>query len=329
MSKPNDPSEQDFLIMEKMYLEDRKSLDNIAALYNTTRARITRIFRDNNVPIRTARMSNSKQLTTEQIAKLIHVYVVEKKGLVSAGKAVGVCQDKAKKVLVEAGIPIRTYNEAKDASRKYSVNDNYFKNQSHNMAYILGLIAADGNVSVRENLVSIALRDYDFEILEKIRVELQSERPVKLYTRADGTKFASLQIWSKTMKSDLSNYNITPRKTETILPPTFLAKEYWRSYIRGYFDGDGSINNYNQSWGINIGGASHKVIQWMFAYLISELQLELQYKTPFQLQTNRLPSGKQFYSFTFYGDNAKRIIQHIYVPNSLAMKRKSDICLSL
>ena len=131
------------------------------------------------------------------------------------------------------------------------------------------------------------------------------------------------------MKSDLSNYNITPRKTETILPPTFLAKEYWRSYIRGYFDGDGSINNYNQSWGINIGGASHKVIQWMFAYLISELQLELQYKTPFQLQTNRLPSGKQFYSFTFYGDNAKRIIQHIYVPNSLAMKRKSDICLSL
>lgn len=71
-----------------------------------------------------------------------------------------------KTILQENGIYIRNYIESKDNSRKYSIDDNYFKTQSHNMAYILGLLAADGSVSSKENGVFIQLKADDKKFLK-------------------------------------------------------------------------------------------------------------------------------------------------------------------
>ena len=89
-------------------------------------------------------MGRRIELSQEQIDTIIYNYVILKKGLIPTGKTVGVSQKVVERVLKENGIQKRTYVEAKDALRVYSVDDDYFKKQNHNMGYILGFIAADG-----------------------------------------------------------------------------------------------------------------------------------------------------------------------------------------
>src|SRR5258708_37894827 len=67
--------------------------------------------------------------------------------------------------------------------KKYPVNSNFFKIWSAEMAYILGFIAADGNVchSGRAYTLHIACDDQD--IIEKIKVVLNYTGPVHKKSR--------------------------------------------------------------------------------------------------------------------------------------------------
>lgn len=40
----------------------------------------------------------------------------------------------------------------------------------------------------------------------------------------------------------MAEYNIVPEKTFTFTFPKKLGKKYWVDFIRGYFDGDGSVS---------------------------------------------------------------------------------------
>ncbi len=164
------------------------------------------------------------------------------------------------RVLQENNIEIRrtsNFNNSKLSNRTYKINDNYFDihNQSHNSAYILGMLASDGCVAKSQNQIYIELQRQDKEILEKINSEIQNERPVKDYeNHSKGTKNSKLYFFSMQIKKDLSLYNIIPNKTNYNLD--FLRNiepKYYIDFIRGFFDGDGSIkwSNGTISWQID------------------------------------------------------------------------------
>ncbi|MBM7094386.1 endonuclease [Bacillus sp. H-16] len=120
--------------------------------------------------------------------------------------------------------------------RKYQVNEDYFKTWSPTMAYVLGFFAADGCISGQTQTVSFAQNE--IEILEDIRDELGSNHRI---VKNDETGVYILNIHSKIMKDDLMNiHGMFPAKSNTFNFPD-VPDEYLSHFIRGYYDGDGSL----------------------------------------------------------------------------------------
>ncbi|MBB6452776.1 intein-encoded DNA endonuclease-like protein [Salirhabdus euzebyi] len=133
--------------------------------------------------------------------------------------------------------------------RKYTLNEDYFKTWSNNMAYILGFIVADGTVYRDGQTVSIAQKEK--YILENIKKELGSNQP--LY-RNEQTGVYMLNLNSKKIKTDLSEkHGIKPNKSTTIDFP-YIPEEYLSHFVRGFFDGDGFIY-YGKNFASFVGGS--------------------------------------------------------------------------
>ncbi len=152
---------------------------------------------------------------------------------------------------------VRTILHANDVSlrprgswkRKYTLNEDYFKTWSNNMAYILGFFAADGNLPKDNQTVSFSQKDPD--ILEKIKKEINSNQP--LYQNAK-TGVYVLNLNSKILKHDLMElHGFRPNKSAVLEFPE-IPEPYLHHFIRGYFDGDGYVN-YEQFEVVFVGGS--------------------------------------------------------------------------
>ena len=268
-------------------------------------------------------MSNKTQLSQKEIDIVIDAYCNKKYGLVKTGKLIGVNQRIVRKVLIENNIHIRSLAEANKVNaintRKYKVNDDYFDKESHNMAYILGFLAADGTVSRNGNRIKIGLSSVDRGCLESIRKELGIESSIFDYETSNGYLVSELSFTSSKIKQKLSEYNVIPGKTETFTFPTNLNKEYWIDFIRGYFDGDGSVGTAGPSairWQI----CSHRphVLETIVNFLYEE------YNIPkVSIQKNK--KGNSFlYTIQYSNNSTRKIYQILYTDNSLYLPRKFE-----
>lgn len=129
--------------------------------------------------------------------------------------------------------------------RKSRAIEGYFSSIDRPIkAYLLGLIAADGNVYVNtaraEYKVGIKLHEEDAILVHRTRDELAPA--VKLtYPRPHFVRF---EVCSQRMVDDLARYGIVPRKTWNLPWPAALPEEMAMPFLLGYFDGDGSIGVY-------------------------------------------------------------------------------------
>lgn len=133
------------------------------------------------------------------------------------------------------------------------VDENFFKNWSPGMAYILGFMFADGSL-IDSNSSSrtyyLSFFNNDLALLSQIKRVLQSDhriyvKPPKLMT-INNRKYTShqgyvLRIGSKNMYQDLLTLGLTHRKSNTMHLPHVPSK-YFNFFLRGYFDGDGCVN---------------------------------------------------------------------------------------
>lgn len=293
-----------------------ESVISLAKKYKAGKRTIMNLLQNNQMTLRSIKDANQKNIPEEIQQKVIDNYIQKEMGLIPSGKPYGLTEFLVKKILKEHGIKIRTYIESKDNLRKYECDDEYFKTQSHNMAYILGLLASDGNVSSKGNQITIQLDSGDIQLLEEIRKEIKLTRPIKTYKRADYDSFTSkLCVFSSTMKKDLAHYNIVPNKTFILMPPELLKKEYQISFIRGYFDGDGSITD--SCW--SIVGASKPMIEWIRSVLANDYKI---YNN--SIYTSTLPNGTIVYKISYYGEKKKQLFDALYATDSLKMARKYE-----
>jgi hypothetical protein len=123
--------------------------------------------------------------------------------------------------------------------RIYELNEHYFECiDTDNKAYILGFIYADG--SIFKNYLSIWISDKDVEILSFIKAELEYNGV--LYYKSVGDKtYIGLTISSQKIVDDLSILGIIKNKTYLSSELPKYEKKYESSFLRGLFDGDGSI----------------------------------------------------------------------------------------
>lgn len=121
-------------------------------------------------------------------------------------------------------------------SRKYRINEDFFCEWGPIMAYVLGFWFADGYMR-KEKSYRISFSGKDENILIKIRQALDSNHPVRLIHK-DDCYFIS--FCSKKLYQDLTKSGGLRRKSKTISFPA-VPKEFLPDFIRGYFDGDGSV----------------------------------------------------------------------------------------
>lgn len=122
-------------------------------------------------------------------------------------------------------------------SKLYTVNEKFFSDWSPEMAYVLGFIYADGNMS--RDAYKIRIDSKDIQILEDIRVAMDSTHPVSKQKNKNGYWY-ELMVSNKALYGDLRKLGVFPNKSLTMRLPE-IPIEYMKDFIRGYFDGDGCI----------------------------------------------------------------------------------------
>ena len=123
---------------------------------------------------------------------------------------------------------------------KYKFNENYFeKIDSYNKAYLLGYLFSDGCVrNIRNiNILKLKLHKKDKHILEFLQQEISSNCTI---IEEKGTNCLSITVCSKKISEDLIKLGCVPTKSLILKFPN-IDKQYYNSFIHGYFDGDGCI----------------------------------------------------------------------------------------
>lgn len=111
------------------------------------------------------------------------------------------------------------------------------------MAYVLGFFAADGNMCIHKNGGKyLEFTSCDKGLLIMIKNLIRANN--KISTRDGiGNRRSSyrIQLGSKEMFQDLLKLGMVPTKSLTLKFP-YIHKEHLGDFIRGHFDGDGSIS---------------------------------------------------------------------------------------
>ncbi len=123
-------------------------------------------------------------------------------------------------------------------------NENFFKKWSPEMAYVLGFFAADGNLTLgKRGNHYIEFTSCDKDIIEKIRAILGSDHKVseRKSPKENQKNSFRIQIGSKILFQDLIKIGFTPNKSKRLVYPK-IPNQYFRHFVRGYFDGDGHVS---------------------------------------------------------------------------------------
>jgi len=228
----------------------------------------------------------------------------------------------------ELGLPIRSN---KINSRKYTANFSYFNEiDSHEKAYWLGYIYADGYISNANNrkLFGMSLGIKDREQLEKLNKCLDSTYPLHEYS-FDGykpdTRYVRLIVESGEIFDGLLKQGVFTNKTNILKPPP-INPVYYPSFILGYFDGDGSIylnNGRSPFYTINIVG-TNDILTFIHNYLVNNNITS----KPINLEKRK---KHQTVSYIRYGGNiiVEKIMSLLYskIDLNLPLQRKYNLYL--
>lgn len=173
----------------------------------------------------------------DQMKYIISEY---KKGktLSALGREFGVSYSTIRNLLKRKGI------KTEGNKHNFPRDEFYFSNiDSKEKAYWLGFLYADGCVHSNSNEISITLKDRDH--LEKFRKAIKSNNKIG---ESIDKRFSSMpkiyhfSIKDKQLKSDLIKWGCVPNKSLSLTKIPNIPRDFVSHFIRGYFDGDGSLH---------------------------------------------------------------------------------------
>lgn len=216
---------------------------------------------------------------------------------------------------------------------KYSFNRNFFFQENANLAYFLGWVSSDGYIQTNSNAIGIEIKQSDRKVLEDIREAMEYTRPIIDFERKErgNGAFSKFILENKEIKELLINkYNIIPRKSSKDFCFNFsnLNKEFWKDYIRGYFDGDGCIKITGVSLTFQIDCTSLKMllaIERALKEIDNSIYLSVTRREPQdRIAKDNINSKLPLFRLYGYGDNAKKVFDIIYKDADIYLQRKYD-----
>lgn len=190
---------------------------------------------------------NEIVFTKEQKEEIVKLYVEDKLSTTKIGKIMGCNYNKICRILDEFGI-----KRVNNGQRKYHLNENYFDNiDTPNKAYVLGLFFADGCNFPPKGTAFISLQESDKKLLENISKEIESNNPLKTIDQSNRkseknysyNNMCTLNMNSRHLCSSLEKLGAVRNKSLVLEFPD-IPEELYSHFLRGYYDGDGSVYRY-------------------------------------------------------------------------------------
>lgn len=211
----------------------------------------------------------------------------------------------------------------KQISRKFKVNESYFKQiDTEDKAYWLGFIYADGYLT-NGNQIGITLGRKDKEHIEKFLKSIASNYEIKDYESDTGfgkVLYSRVIITSEKMYSDLYKLGVMENKTLELTFPN-IDRNLLNHFVRGYFDGDGSLSGNVPSVRFKVCGTKE-----FLKSLIDILNREIvDYQGTFNYKFYKRYKERDINNYYIsYGGNIKvrNIMNYIYKDSTIYLDRK-------
>ena len=204
------------------------------------------------------------------------------------------------------------------------------------MSYVLGFVVADGCIGIKRITKRNGIKQYYFNITSKDKSHLENIQKAmgagqKIYSKSNGfageKKYYAIQIGHQEICNDLISLGIHPRKTYN-LDPINVPSKYFPDFVRGFFDGDGSVYIYK------VNGVSQIKSGFVSPNLefIKDLNknickcLDIPRKNIHENPPKREDQTLMQYTNCFYIDDSERLYKFMYRHNpTLYLLRKREI----
>jgi predicted DNA-binding protein YlxM (UPF0122 family) len=305
-------------ILEDLYVNKNMSCKEIAEVFGCSKDCINNRLRLFNIPLRVRNYSDSIILTKEA---LYTMYVLEKKSQKEIAKIINRSQTYVRSKMEEFGIEARDSGIAQAMKRGFSINEQFFFSWSKEFAYLLGLLFADGSISSgKKYSIKLQLKDQDYELLEKIADLINyPKNSIKLIINKQfNTRHRAIVFNRRDIVNQLMKCGLTAKKSKTKKFPD-VPDEYLSDFIRGYFDGNGTVYicRNNLCFGFSCGSKDFitKLHEIVLMHVNSFVKVFVDKRT-----------GNNNYSFIIAGNHcAKEFYNFIYTHPYLFLERKKRV----
>jgi intein-encoded DNA endonuclease-like protein len=227
-------------------------------------------------------------------------------------------------LLRENNIPV----QKNGALRKYTMNEEFFSQDSEKSMYWAGFCAADGNIDKKYPQLRIAISSKDTEHLEQFKNDIQSNAVIGSVVHNNKTTNKSynsvyLKLTSDKFVNDLARFNIVPNKTFIYtIPDWIIDHPHANAFLRGYFDGDGTFTIMHDN------GVDRPIFR-----IIGPLAAMETFRTILENNTtitkNRtIGKDRNIFTLTYAAkSDVQAIVDYLYKDATVYLKRKFKVAL--
>lgn len=212
--------------------------------------------------------------------------------------------------------------------RKYEIEHTFFDTiDSQEKSYFLGLLFADGHNNVKDGVVSIDLQETDILLLQKLTDIIQPTKPIKNYeNKYSKTGRARLVLANRYISNRLLALGMIQNKSEKLMFVKEIPDSLMSHFIRGYFDGNGSIGIFGKAQNVEFSLCSTKeFVEFIQNVLVNNCNLS---KT--KLGKRHKDRENNSYHVKYTGRfSCLKIRDYLYKDAHLYLQRKYDKFFSI
>lgn len=232
----------------------------------------------------------------------------------------------------ECAIQVKARRMGLKRKSKYHYQKNYFNNiETPNQAYWLGFIYADGYVSQEKKKpstysvgIEIALKDkkhlqnFNNDISGNLCIATRHRKNNYREKHIEGD-VCSIRLYCSEMAQDLIRHGCCLNKSLIKNCPAGVPSEYMRDFIRGYFDGNGSISRSLNKKAMKsylkttIASGSKDFIEWLSMYLLNQ-----------KIENNFYKDGKHCFKLQIASKSIEQFLNYIYENSERYLNRKYE-----
>lgn len=207
---------------------------------------------------------------------------------------------------------------------QYLIDEEYFKNiNSSQKAFWLGFICADGSIYKNRNILCLSITQSNDVLFKQFVTDIQFTGEIKTVNKTKG-RFSDKQyfriiVYNQPFIKNLLNVGKTIKKHDLKNIPNTIPEIFLKDYIRGYFEGDGTLyyDINNLSWCMGFSGN--------YGFLNS---IKKHFLNVFQEELGSIGSDKSIYSYRLHGNIiTNKILNYLYYNNDvygIKIKKRSE-----